>query len=184
MPNTCLLVIDMLNDFLDQWEAGARQALTSNTNALIDACRKASVPVIWVRQEFASDLSDAFLEMRDKNISVTIQGTRGAEIDASLDRHQDDRVIVKKRYSAFFRTSLETDLADLGVTEIILAGVNTHACIRMAAIDAYQRDLRVVIAKDCVGSIDQEHADVSLRYMDNKIARVEPNATIISSLSK
>ncbi|WP_353682583.1 isochorismatase family protein [Mesorhizobium sp.] len=40
----------------------------------------------------------------------------------------------------------------------MLCGVNTHACIRMAAVDAYQRDFRVVLAEECVGSYDAEHA--------------------------
>jgi maleamate amidohydrolase len=55
---------------------------------------------------------------------------------------------------------------------LVLAGVNTHACVRTTAIDAYQRDYDVVIIRDCVASYDPEHHDVSLRYMDGKIARV------------
>ena len=57
-----------------------------------------------------------------------------------------------------------------------LAGINTHACVRMTAIDANQRDLDVIIAREAVGSQDREHAAVSLRYMDGKIARVLPLA--------
>ncbi|RWN94740.1 MAG: isochorismatase family protein [Mesorhizobium sp.] len=30
-------------------------------------------------------------------------------------------------------------MAELGVGELVLCGVNTHVCIRMAAVDAYQR---------------------------------------------
>jgi isochorismate hydrolase len=55
---------------------------------------------------------------------------------------------------------------------IILAGVNTHACVRTTAIDAYQRDYEVVLAEDCIASYDQEHHEVSLRYMAGKIAQV------------
>ena len=58
-----------------------------------------------------------------------------------------------------------------GVECITLAGVNTHAYIRMAAIDAYQRDIRVTIARDCVGTCDEEHGRVSLEYMNGKIGR-------------
>ncbi len=51
-------------------------------------------------------------------------------------------------------------LEGLGVTQVILCGVNAHACIRTAAIDAYQRDLRVIIATDYIGSYDVEHARI------------------------
>jgi nicotinamidase-related amidase len=33
-----------------------------------------------------------------------------------------------------------------------LAGINTHACIRTAAIDAFQRDYDVILAGDCIAS--------------------------------
>ena len=56
----------------------------------------------------------------------------------------------------------------------MLAGVNNHACVRTTAIDAYQRDLDVIIPREAVGSYDLEHAAVSLRHMDGKIASVVP----------
>lgn len=184
MPKTALLIIDMLNDFLDRWSDEARAELIENTNALIGIAREHGLPVIWVRQAFKPDLSDAFLEMRDKQIAVTIEGTRGADIHRDLDRRPSDPHILKKRYSAFFQTDLDDMLSEAGIKRLILAGVNTHACIRMAAIDAYQRDIRVIIATDCVDSIDPEHHDVSLRYMRDKIALTRSNDEIATLLAE
>jgi isochorismate hydrolase len=91
-------------------------------------------------------------------------------------------VIVKKRYSAFFGTDLDRVLAKLMPDAIILAGINTHGCIRMTAIDAYQRDWPVVLARDCVGSYDEEHHAVTLRYLHGKIAEVMTNDEIRAAL--
>jgi isochorismate hydrolase len=93
-----------------------------------------------------------------------------------------DTILVKKRYSAFFGTNLEETLDRLQSDVVILAGINTHACIRTTAIDAYQRDWRVVLASDCVDSYDREHHDISLRYMKDKIADVMSNQEIRISL--
>jgi isochorismate hydrolase len=93
-----------------------------------------------------------------------------------------DTVLVKKRYSAFFGTALDEKLALLAPDTIILAGINTHACIRTTAIDAYQRDWPVVLALDCIGSYDQEHHKVSLKYMKDRIAVVLTNQEIKSAL--
>lgn len=180
----CLIVIDMLHDYLDQWETGRRAKLIESTNKLIEAFRRSAQPVIWIRQEFKPDLSDAFLEMRDKQISVTIEGTRGSQIHNDLAYRSNEVTIVKKRYSAFFGTNLDNVLDELAATRLVLAGVNTHACIRMAAIDAYQRDFRVVLAANCIGSSDDEHARISLRYIDGKIASVMTNAQIIDELER
>ena len=174
MTNTCLLIIDLLHDFLDPWEQGARADLIASTNGLVACFRKAGLPIIWVRQAFKPDLSDAFLEMRKQNVHMTIEGTRGAEIHSDLDCQPQDAVITKKRYSAFFRTDLEDRLAEADITELVICGINTHACIRMAVIDAYQRDYRVILPRECIGSYSEEHSRISLEYMDGKLAQVLP----------
>ncbi|MBC7666754.1 MAG: cysteine hydrolase, partial [Caulobacter sp.] len=83
-----------------------------------------------------------------------------------------DLEVVKKRFSMFFQTGLDALLRQLGTDQVILAGVNTHACIRMAAIGAYQRDLEVIIVGECVASRDVRHHDVTLDYLDGGVARV------------
>jgi len=183
MNKPTLIVIDMINEFLDRWPADARKRLLGSTLELLTMMRSRELQVIWVRQEFEEDLSDAFLEMRQKGIRSAIKGTPGCEIVPELKPADSDRVIVKKRYSAFFRTDLDRMLAESRPDALILAGVNTHACIRTTAIDAYQRDWPVILALDCIDSYDKEHHEVSLRYMQGKIARVMTNARIARALS-
>jgi nicotinamidase-related amidase len=177
-----LVVIDMLNDFLDHWDAMPRERLTKSINALIGLMRELDRPVIWVRQEFEPDLRDAFPEMRAKGIRITIKGTSGCQIVPELAVEPSDTTVVKQRYSAFWRTNLDEILASLQPDALILAGVNTHACIRTTAIDAYQRDWPVIVASDCVDSYDKKHHEISLQYMAGKIASIMTNAQIRQSL--
>ena len=93
-----------------------------------------------------------------------------------------DHVIVKKRYSAFFGTNLDDLLGRLGCTQIIVAGINTHACVRTTVIDAYQRDYDVILARDCIESHDKEHHETTWRYMDGKLGRGMSNAQIYDLL--
>ncbi len=183
MTRNCLIVIDMQNDFLERLEDDARAALIVNTNQLIDIFRASSCPVIWVQQLLSPDLSDAPLLMRDRQIAVVIDGTPGARIDPELARHKDDAIVVKKRYSAFFGTALEAILSDLDPEQVTLAGVNTHACVRSTAIDAYQRDMRVLLASDCLASHDPEHGRISMAYMDGNIAVALSNDEILSAMT-
>src|SRR5262245_10466607 len=181
-----LLVIDLLNDYFRQHArlAAQRDQLAGSVNRLAAAFRQAQQPVLWVRQEFAPDLSDAFLRMRRENLRVTIAGTDGCELLPELDRHASDKVIVKKRYSAFFGTDLDQTLDSLRPVTLVLAGVNTHACVRTTAIDAYQRDYDVIVASDCVASYDAEHHEVTRRYLDAGIARFVPSDEIATMLAK
>jgi nicotinamidase-related amidase len=177
-----LLIIDMLVDFLDRWPAAERAALVAAIRGLADGVCAAGHPVVWVRQEFAPDLSDAFREMRRDDIRVTIAGTKGSRIIPELVPGADHLQVVKKRYSAFFGTPLDAIIRTRRVDTLVLAGVNTHACVRMTAIDAYQRDLEVIIPREAVGSYDREHEAVSLRYMDGKIATVMSVAELVARI--
>jgi len=184
MNRPVLIVIDMLRDFLDTWDPSRRRGLVDATNELAATMRRLSLPVIWVRQEFEPDLRDAFPEMRAKNIHITIKGTPGCEIVPEINRGSSDTVIVKKRYSAFFGTELDEILRRLEPDAIMLAGINTHACIRTTAIDAYQRDWPVILASDCIDSYDREHHNISLKYMKNNIAALMTNEEIRTILSR
>jgi len=183
MQRPVLIVIDLINDFLARWEPAPRAALIEAMNGLAGIVRGVGGNVIWVRQEFEPDLSDALSEMRAKGIHVAIKGTEGCKLDSGLAIASTDRVIVKKRYSAFFGTDLDKRLSEIQPDAVILAGINTHACIRTTAIDAYQRDWPVILAVDCIDSYDREHHEISLRYMKDKIALVMTNREIESAIA-
>jgi len=114
---------------------------------------------------------------------VRIAGTSGCQWLPELNRDPQEIEIIKKRYSAFFGTPLDAVLENLGCSRLILAGINTHACIRTTAIDAYQRDLEVLIADDCTTSYDTEHHQITKQYLDGKIARFLSNIELKSALS-
>ena len=182
-PAQALLVIDMVQDFLPKVRSKGRRELIAATNDLTRMVRGHSGTVIWVRQEFRPDLSDAFLNMRRTGVAITIAGTPGSQLDPELIAGPEDRTVVKRRYSAFFETDLDRLLLPFAGTSLIIAGINTHACVRMTAIDAYQRDWDVILASDCVASYDPRHHAISLEYMDGKIARALSNPEIGSWLA-
>lgn len=172
-PRLAAIVVDMVEDMFTAPETKARRpGLVSAINRLTADCRATGGLVIWVHQHYESDLADAPLEYRAKQIKRTIRGTAGAEFLADLEIDAGDPVILKMRYSPFFRTDLEGLLVDAGITEIAVAGVNTHACVRSTAIDAYQRDYPTYVIRDGVASYDARHHDVSMQYLDGKIAVV------------
>lgn len=179
-----IIVIDVLEDFFKEGRLkDNRPNMVKNINELTSFARDHKVPIIWVRQEFKKDLSDAFLAYRKNNTAITIEGTPGAQLLSELIKDSSDYEVIKKRYSAFFKTSLDELLTKLGVDTLIICGVNTHACIRTAVIDAYQRDYEVVIATNCTDSYDLEHHRVSLNYLTKTISKAISNEEIFHLLS-
>jgi len=185
MPKMTLIVIDMLNDFFERHAnlAEQRPQLVDSINTLVKAFRDHGQTVLWVRQEFAPDLHDAFLDMRKNDLRVTIAGTPGCELLPELHKDSNDQVIVKKRYSAFFGTDLHTILQTDRAQMLVVTGINTHACVRTTVIDAYQRDYEVVVAEECIASSNQVHHEITKQYLDGGIAQLLPNHKIIEMLS-
>lgn len=178
------LFVDLLEDFFREPPLATRRgALVRAVNDLADFAHRQGLPVVWVRQEFRDDLSDAFLSMRDTGRRVTMAGTPGCQVLAELRRRPHDYEIVKKRYSAFFGTDLDRLLDTLGCTHVVIAGVNSHACIRTTAIDAYQRDLRVLLASDGISSYDDGFHRESMRYLEQSIGQSRTNAQLEAMLA-
>lgn len=157
----------MQNDFFNKYPGLRKQrdTLINQVNDLISIGRDYEIPLFWIIQEFKPDLSDAFPLMKKNKSYITIKDTPGSKILDELDSRKQDVRITKQRYSAFFETKLKELLEQRNCTQIILAGINTHACVRMTAIDAYQHDYDVIIAKDCIFSWDRDHHEITLRYL-------------------
>lgn len=179
-----LLIIDMQKDFfVGERLLKAKDTLVKNINFLEDVVRRHHVPIVWVRQEMNPDLSDAPLGDKKLGRKIVVAGTEGSRLVDGLQKKDGDFEIIKTRYSPFYKTNLEELLQKLGVNQLIVAGINTHACVRMAAIDAYERDYEVILALDCISSWDEEHHAVTVRYLSGKLTTPMTNGEIERSLA-
>ena len=82
------------------------------------------------------------------------EGSPQTEVPPELVPQPGDFVIrSKKRLSAFYGTDLDVLLRSLGTETVVVAGINTNTCVLCTAFDAFNRDLRVVVASDGVASM-------------------------------
>lgn len=179
-----LMIIDMQKDFFEK-EVLAEQSkvLIENINYLISEFREKNLPIIWIRQAMKADFSDAPLASKKSGKAVVVEGTEGYELLDGLNFREADYRVIKRRYSGFFGTNSEQILDKEKVDKLVVCGINTHACVRMTVIDAYQRDFEVIVARDGVASYDDEHHRITMRYFEPSIAKVMSNAEIIELLS-
>lgn len=82
-----------------------------------------------------------------------LEGSRAAEMMPQLGPEPTDLMVSsKRRFDVFYGTNLEILLRVLKIDTVILAGVNTNTCVLCSAFGAYNRDLKVIVAADCVAS--------------------------------
>jgi nicotinamidase-related amidase len=158
-----LVLIDVINDFdFDDAEALLRQARPASERIAVlkRNAHAAGVPVIYA--------NDNFGRWRDDFAAVVSHCLRddspGGDVVERLRPADDDYFVLKPKHSAFFATTLEPLLGHLGVESLVLAGFTGDICVLATAIDAYMRDLRLVIPSDAVASVDPEETDRALAY--------------------
>jgi maleamate amidohydrolase len=173
-----IIVVDLQRGFFtteyaDQSRAAqVRDSLVVNSNRLLRAAREQRLPVIFIVTSYRPDRSNWTLLMKDHDRPICIEGTDGEKPVPGLEIVPQDRVVKKTRYSGFYDTDLESVLHSLAVESLVICGINTHACVRTTVIDAFMRDYRIWIPRECVASYDQAGHERSLDYLSRGTARV------------
>jgi biuret amidohydrolase len=171
-----LMVIDVQHDFIDDDApvhcVGGKEMLP-RIQQLIEACRKAKIPVVYTQEVHRASHVDMGRELDGNEPDHCIVGTRGVQIMEAIAPGADDILITKPRYNAFLGTDLEFVLNGLGVLPhdtLILCGDATNVCVHYTGAEAHQRDYRIKVVEDCcAGSSLEEHeaALTQLNYLQN-----------------
>ena len=162
--SVALLLIDWINDLeFDGAERLFPQALAAAkaNAALRRRAKQAGVPVIYCNDNFGrwrSDFRSLLEHCRNDDV-------RGRPIAELLAPDEDDYFVLKPKHSAFHSTSLDVLLAHLGATTLILTGTAGNFCVLFTAHDAYMRDFRLVVPRDCVASEEEADNRHALEHM-------------------
>jgi ureidoacrylate peracid hydrolase len=179
---TTILVVDMLNDFLEAEGAmplPAGQALYDPINQLTAAAREGGSPVIWVCDEHPP--GDREFEKRTEHCLV---GSWGAEVVPDLKRAHNEYRVPKRRYSGFFETDLDLRLRELDIAHVIITGVVTNICVRSTAHDAFFRGYNVIVPEDCVAATGEREQASTLFDIDTHYGTVSDLGRVLSIYAK
>ena len=159
-----LLLIDVINDMdFPGGEKLARQALpmARRLAVLKRRAKEAGIAVIYVNDNFGQWQSD----FRKQVSHCLREKGRGAKVARLLRPEEDDYFVLKPKSSAFFDTTLETLLRQLGTETVILTGLAADVCILFTAHDAHLRDFQIIVPSDCVASNTKRETAVALKHL-------------------
>jgi nicotinamidase-related amidase len=178
-PDECrvaLLIIDMINAFdFEGAEAMLPRTLATARAiaALKQRARRAGVPVVYVNDNFGRWRSD-FHEVLEHCLQAP-----GRDIAALLEPDKDDYFVLKPKHSGFQHTTLEVLLAHLGCETLVLTGVAGNFCVLFTAHDAYMRDFRLIVPRDCIASATEADDRAALEHMAKVTkADIRPSAEV------
>jgi nicotinamidase-related amidase len=177
-PDKCavaLLLIDWINDL--EFDGAQRLlpaalAAAHATAALRRRAKRAGVPVIYCNDNFGRWRSD-FRSLLEHVLRNEVRGRPIAELLAPDER---DYFVLKPKHSGFHSTSLEVLLAHLGANTLILTGIAGNFCVLFTAQDAYMRDYRLLVPRDCIASEDERDDRHALEHMA-KVCKADTGAS-------
>lgn len=167
-----LLIIDMQRDFVEPGGFGASlgndvsllAAAVEPTRKLLAAWRERGWPVLHTRESHAADLSDCppakrlrgnpALRIGDPGPMgrLLVRGEAGCEIVPALTPLAGEVVIDKPGKGAFHATPLAAELARLGVTQLVIAGVTTEVCVQTTMREANDRGFDCLLVDEATQS--------------------------------
>jgi len=186
-----LIVVDMQRDFLlpdGLLPVWGGPAVMPNIQALIDRFHAATRPVMFSRHVYENPETDGGATARwwkvDKSSQLLREGTWHAELAEALSPGPQDKIIPKRRYSAFYGTDLEILLRTSGVKEVLITGVCTNICCEATAHDAFFRDFEVYFVLDGTGATDEAAHLGTLRNFSLAYGRTITTQQAIESLQE
>ena len=176
--NVALLLIDVISDF--EFEDGAKLfkyalPMAKKLAALREKAKKAEVPIIYVNDNFGKWQSN-FKNLLEHAIHEKV---RGSEIVKLLKPDEEDYFVLKPKHSGFYSTTLDILLEHLQCKTLVLTGVTTDICILFTANDAYMRDYKLIVPRDCVAAVEKEENQHALKHIKRVLkADIRPSNTI------
>ena len=164
MPSKALIIVDMLNDFID--EKGALYCGKTSRDILpfirerLALYRKNEDLIVFLQDSHKEDDREF-----EKFPPHGIRGTWGSQIVPELSPEAGDTVIPKTRYSGFYGTGLEKILADSGVSEVEVVGVCTSICVMDTVGGLANRDYKVTVPVKGVADFDPAFHEFALKRM-------------------
>jgi len=179
LDRSALVLIDVQNDFVTgPTRVTGTAELLPTMARLARAYRAAGRPIVHIIRLYVPGGSDVDPPRRasiEAGHQIAAPHTDGAAVPAELLAHALDYdsllaggmqhvaphevVIFKPRWSAFYRTTLDEHLRDLGVNTVVVAGCNLPNCPRATLFDASERDYRAAVVTDATSQVTDERLD-------------------------
>lgn len=168
MTGRALIVVNMLNDFLDErgalycgWEA---ERIIPVVIAAIEDHLKENQPVIFLQDAHHED--DPEFALHPPHCIIGTWGQEIIPILADYTKSDSVYVVQKTKYSGFYKTNLEGLLAQLEPQVVTVVGVCTSVCVMDTVKDLWERGYHVRVLEEGVADRDPEAHRFALKRME------------------
>jgi nicotinamidase-related amidase len=177
---TALLVIDMTDEFVrphwsPYWVPEATRQVP-RIRSLIATFHRLHWPVVFTADEDRlrglNNPEVVWLVPAGERMSQYPELFAKALIYDALGASDEDILVLKHGYGAFFQTPLDTVLRRRGVTTLVICGTMTNICCGTTAREAFAHGYRVIFGADVNSTDHQDLHMAELRTLRCAFARI------------
>lgn len=180
--NKCaLLVIDMQDEFVKpEWTSSWIPEATRQVHKikkLIENCRNKNIPVIYTAFKDSHFFKDRpktgdLMPNRYPHLGYDSAWFKEGKIWHEIQPQENEIVIYKPSYGAFYDTPLETILKNMERDTIIICGTLSNYCCGTTARQGYERGFKVIFGSDVTSTDDPEMQEPELKVLRKGFAKV------------
>ncbi|MFI1096089.1 isochorismatase family protein [Streptomyces sp. NPDC020917] len=182
-PTSALVVIDLQKGIVPARTGRAVTAAVGQAARLAGGYRRHGLPVVLVNVTGrAPGRTDAGRRDAGRSGNGAALPDGWADLIDELDAQPTDHRITKRRRSAFHDTGLDTLLRDLGVTQVVLAGIATGSGVESTARAASDHGYHVVLATDAMTDPDADAHRHSVERVFPKLGETATTAEVLDMM--
>ncbi|WP_255169119.1 cysteine hydrolase family protein [Natrononativus amylolyticus] len=166
---TAVVVVDMQNGFCHpdgSLYAPGSEAVIDPIVSLVGRARGAGVQIVYTRDVHPPEqFEDAhYYDEFERWGEHVLEGSWEADLVEDLDVRDEDLIVEKHTYDAFYNTELEGWLRARGIRNLVLCGTLANVCVLHTAGSAGLRDFRPLLVEDCIGAIEDDHHEYAVEH--------------------
>jgi len=178
---TALIVIDLQKGIAQRAVAPhASEVVIQNAARLASEFRKRGMPVFLVRVTPSPDGRDALHPLADLGMPTWTPAPDFAEIVPEMGPEENDFIITKHQWGAFYGTELDLALRRRGMSTIVLCGISTNIGVESTARAAYEYGYQQIFAEDAMAAMSAEEHAFTVAKIFPRIGRVRSTADIVA----
>jgi nicotinamidase-related amidase len=183
-----LLVIDMQNEFVQPgWTSSWIPEATRQVpkiSKVIQFCRDKAVPVIFTvfsktHSYMDRPTSGRYMPNRFPELGEDPTWFVDGKVWHELSPAENEIVIHKPSYGAFYDTPLDTILRGMEKDTVIICGTLTNCCCGATARQAYERGYYVVFGSDITSTYNDEMQQAEINALRFAFAKIMSSNEII-----
>jgi len=168
---TALLVIDIQNTYLEpkddeqedsRWQPFVErmnEVVIPNTARLVEQCRNNNIEVIFARIAcLKTDGRDRSLSQKKPGFNYLLmpKDRHDSQIVPQLEPDKNEITVIKTTDSALTGTNLRLILHNMGIANVVVAGIFTDQCVSSTVRSLADESFNVVVVDDCCAAATME----------------------------